>query len=42
MEGWGLEVVGRVEGWDVLRKAVWAETEPRSAAEPYIELSSDF
>ena len=30
MEGWGLEVVGRVDGWGVLGKAVWAETEPRS------------
>ena len=27
-------VVGRVDGWDVMGKAVWAETEPRSAAEP--------
>ena len=30
-------VVGRVLGWDVLGRAVWAETEPRSVAEPYIE-----
>ena len=36
-----LVVVGRVHGWDVLGKAVWAETEPRSAAEPYIEQSGD-
>ena len=34
-------VVGRVDGWDVLGRAVWAETEPRSVAEPYIEQSSD-
>ena len=32
-----LGVAGRVDGRDVLRKAVWAETEPRSAAEPNIE-----
>ena len=30
-----LVVVGRVDGWDVLGKAAWAETEPRSTAEPY-------
>ena len=41
MEGWDLEVMGRVDGWDVLGKAVWAETEPRSVAEPYIDQSSD-
>ena len=29
-------VVGRVDGWEALRKAVSAEAEPRSAAEPYI------
>ena len=28
-------VVGRVEGWEALGKAVSAETEPRSAAELY-------
>ena len=32
-----LGVVDRVSGWDVLGKAVWAETEPRSVAEPYIQ-----
>ena len=37
MEGQGLEVAGRGLGWDVLGKAVSAETEPRSVAEPYIE-----
>ena len=36
-----LVVVGRVNEWDVLGKAVWAETEPRSEAEPYIEQSGD-
>ena len=41
MEGRGWVVVGRVSGWDVLRRAVWAETEPRSVAKPYIEQSSD-
>ena len=40
MEGWASVVVGRVYGWDVLGKAVWAETEPRSAAEPQIRNSS--
>ena len=30
------EVVGRVHGWDALGKAVSAEAEPRSVAEPYI------
>ena len=29
-------VVGRVDGWEALGKAVSAETEPRSAAEPNI------
>ena len=29
-------VVGRVDGWEALGKAVSAETEPRSVAEPYI------
>ena len=41
MEGLSFEVGARVYGWDVLGKAVWAETEPRSVAEPYIEQSSD-
>ena len=36
-----LVVVGRVYGWDVLGRAVWAETEPQSVAEPYTEQSSD-
>ena len=30
VEGWGLEVVGRVDGWEALGKAVSVETEPRS------------
>ena len=30
MEVWCLEVVGSFYGWDVLGKAVWAETEQRS------------
>ena len=38
---WSLKVVGRVDGWDVLGRAAWAETELRSVAEPYIEQSSD-
>ena len=33
---------GWVYGRDVLGKAVCAETEPRSAAEPYIEQCSDY
>ena len=31
-----LEVVGRVNGWEALGKAVSSEAEPRSAAEPNI------
>ena len=34
-------VVGRVCEWDVLGKTICVETESRSAAEPYIEESSD-
>ena len=30
MEGRGLEVVGRVNGWDTLRKAISAGDETRS------------
>ena len=29
-----MEVVGRVKGWEALGKAVSAEIEPRSVAEP--------
>ena len=36
MEGWGLEVVGRVDGWEALGMAVLAEAEPRIAAAPFI------
>ena len=31
-----LVVVGRVDGWEALRKAVSAEAEPRSVAEPNV------
>ena len=31
-----LVVVGRVDGWEALGKAISAEAEPRSAAEPSI------
>ena len=36
---WGvgfLAMVGRVDGWEALGKAVSAETEPRSVAEPNV------
>ena len=33
-----MDVVGRVIGWEALGKAVSAETEPRSVAEPNIRL----
>ena len=36
-----LVVVGRVDVWDVLGMAVWAEIEPQRAAEPYIGQFSD-
>ena len=36
MEGWGLEVAGRVLRWEALGKAVSAEAEPRSVAEPIV------
>ena len=35
-----LEVVVRVDAWDVLGKAVWLEPEPRSVAEPYLATQS--
>ena len=35
-----LEVGSRVDGWEALGKAVSAETEPRSVAEPNISTSS--
>ena len=35
-----LGVVGRVRGWEALGKAVSAETEPRSAAEPNVSCRS--
>ena len=31
-----LGAVGRVDGWEALGKAVSAETEPRSAAQPNV------
>ena len=36
MGGQVLVVLGRVDGWKALGKAVSAETEPRSVAEPNI------
>ena len=36
MEGSGFGRGGRVLGWEALEKAVLAETEPRSVAEPNV------
>ena len=40
MEGWVWVVMGRVYGWDVLGKAIWAETDPRSLAENILATKS--
>ena len=37
---WLVAVAGGVSGWEALGKAVSAETEPRSVAEPNLSLSS--
>ena len=37
-----MAVLGRVYGWDVLRKEVFAKTEPQGVAEPNVALKLDF